>query len=493
VSVAPGCEGVAVLPCEVDAGQLVTVGLSAIVEEGAATDASTWTLRGIMYFEPKRVGDAAGQAMPREPRGRSASAAASPVELAHPSRTHLGAGRSHVWLSTSVSVDASRRASSFGDFLQSTDAWWPSESTIRLDVPIFADDADARAFVSGCANSPHAGPVGRDAIKLVRRSDVYISMARFSEGSIFDGSGVWRGIGYLQGAPRGSASWLSSGPTGLRIDAEALAAAPFHDVSCLVFYNGNLHNYYHWLVEGLLGLDLMTRAMGPDARRRILLPTSMDIAAVFDHRRTLADVGLGGQVEEVAADLIRVREAVWVDSDLVQTMPAPYLRDFQQRVSAHYDKHRGPRARRLLIVRKGPTRTIANLSHVQDALSKQGFETVYLEGMSMADQIVLFRSAEFVIGPHGAGLANLVFCEPGTKVIEFMPSIEFRPFFWLISEKLDLVHGIQFCPTTAGQGFQGALGVDVGKLQALVRMVDAASAANAAAGTAVPQAASGIG
>ena len=116
---------------------------------------------------------------------------------------------------------------------------------------------------------------------------------------------------------------------------------------------------------------------------------------------------------------------------------------------------------------------IANVDQVEAALSRYGFETVYLEGMRVADQIQLFQRAEFVIGPHGAGLANLLFCELGTKVIEFMPSVEMRPFFWVIAQKLGLVYGLQFCAVTEGDGFQGAVTVDVGKLQALYRMVEA--------------------
>jgi hypothetical protein len=54
-----------------------------------------------------------------------------------------------------------------------------------------------------------------------------------------------------------------------------------------------------------------------------------------------------------------------------------------------------------------------------------------------------------------------------------MPSVELRPFFWLISDKLDLVHGIQFCTPIGSQGFQSALTVDIDKLRRLFRMVDA--------------------
>jgi len=32
--------------------------------------------------------------------------------------------------------------------------------------------------------------------------------------------------------------------------------------------------------------------------------------------------------------------------------------------------------------------------------------------------VALFQRAECVIGPHGAGLTNLVFCRPGVQVIE---------------------------------------------------------------------------
>ena len=158
---------------------------------------------------------------------------------------------------------------------------------------------------------------------------------------------------------------------------------------------------------------------------------------------------------------------------MVETMPATYLKDFQQRIAALYEGVRTPQTRRLLIARRGPTRTIHNLKQVREFLSRYDFETVYLEGMSFADQILLFQSAEFIIGAHGAGLANLVFCEPGTKVIELMPSAELRPFFWLIAEKLDLAYGLQFCETVPGKDFQGSVQVDLRKLQALVRMVEA--------------------
>jgi len=206
----------------------------------------------------------------------------------------------------------------------------------------------------------------------------------------------------------------------------------------------------------------------------MVLPKSVDINALIPHRESLQSLGFGGcKTTEVAENLIRVKEAIWVDSDLVQYIPAVYLKDFQQRIAAMYAPLRTPRNRRLLVARKGPTRKIHNLAQVEVFLSRYGFETVYLEGMSTRDQILLFQSAEFIIGPHGAGLSNLLFCEAGTKVIELSPESDIRPFFWMISDKLDLVYGLQFCPTVAEREFQSSIIVDVHKLEALMRMVDA--------------------
>jgi len=300
-------------------------------------------------------------------------------------------------------------------------------------------------------------------------------MSRFTEGSVFDRSGVSRGFGFLQTSPTLSrAPWLTNESDGLRVAEKALAEAPYYQQSYLIFYNGNLHNHYHWLAEGLLSLDILSRALGLNSSLKIALPKSMDINALLDHRETLRAVGLDKyDVVEFEASLIKVQEAIWVESDLVESMPAIYLKDFQQRISALYAGLRSPRNRRLLVARRGPARTFHNIEQVQAFLSRYDFETVYLEGMSMVDQILLFQSAEFIIGVHGAGLANLLFCEPGTKVIELMPSVEMRPFFWLISEKLDLVYGLQFCPTVPDQNFRAALNVDTSRLQALLRMVDA--------------------
>ncbi len=63
-------------------------------------------------------------------------------------------------------------------------------------------------------------------------------------------------------------------------------------------------------------------------------------------------------------------------------------------------------------------RSILNEKEVKNFLSSRGFQIIQLSSLTFLDQINLFSEAEIVIGLHGAGLSNLLFCQPKTKVIE---------------------------------------------------------------------------
>ena len=64
-------------------------------------------------------------------------------------------------------------------------------------------------------------------------------------------------------------------------------------------------------------------------------------------------------------------------------------------------------------------RSLINESEIKDFLKKKDFTLVRLEDLSFEDQIQYFNNAEYIIGLHGAGFANLTFCKNNTKVIEF--------------------------------------------------------------------------
>lgn len=60
------------------------------------------------------------------------------------------------------------------------------------------------------------------------------------------------------------------------------------------------------------------------------------------------------------------------------------------------------------------------------------------DSLPLAAQIVSFHGAAVVIGPHGAGLANVLFCRPGTALIEF-PTFPYKPsVFAMLSAALQI-------------------------------------------------------
>ena len=50
---------------------------------------------------------------------------------------------------------------------------------------------------------------------------------------------------------------------------------------------------------------------------------------------------------------------------------------------------------------------------------KNNFVPVILSDFKFLDQVNMFYNAECIVGLHGGGFANTVFCKPRTKVIEF--------------------------------------------------------------------------
>ena len=64
---------------------------------------------------------------------------------------------------------------------------------------------------------------------------------------------------------------------------------------------------------------------------------------------------------------------------------------------------------------------IINDNEIKDYLRKEGFKIVKLSKFSFQKQISIFKNCKIVIGPHGAGMANLIFCRRKTKVVELRP------------------------------------------------------------------------
>jgi hypothetical protein len=240
-----------------------------------------------------------------------------------------------------------------------------------------------------------------------------------------------------------------------------------------VFYGGNLTNYFHWIIDAMLPLSLLQPHL-PDGTTLLLPGTLAQCRAApngkFDHLEALDAFGFGALPRvEVDAQICRVDDVYWADRCFIEQVSAADLRAARDRALARLPAPAA--AQRRIFIRRTTTRGIANADEIEAFATQQGFEIHAMEDLTVMEQIELFRHAAFVIGAHGAALANLIFCPPGAKVIELAPDGGYRQFFALISSKLDLTHGILPCPAIDG-GFFGNLRVNQERLAALLRLLE---------------------
>jgi hypothetical protein len=345
-----------------------------------------------------------------------------------------------------------------------------------LHPPLTVSGQDA-AWVFDKHYIPHRLPIGAQHFpaRIMRASDRAVLLSRRLEGVLFGANGVLKDYGFLNPV---NDETLSPSLRAVRghylLDEAAFRAAPEIAGPTVVFYNPNLQNYFHWLLEAVLPLWIMAPYV--PAGTQLLMPatiTAMGQAPKppLDHIGVLEAVGLGHLPRVVIdAPICRLQDAIWLHDPILPKVPALLIQRFRDAILALHPPPPGPRTR--LYIQREHLRRVAPNPLFDQFLTSQGFTTVALDGLTPAAQIKLFQSAESIIAPHGAGLSNLLFCQPGTRVLELSPAREFRPFFWMMGEKLGLPYAILPC-ATPDDDFNGDMTVAVGRLRALHRMLQA--------------------
>jgi len=191
------------------------------------------------------------------------------------------------------------------------------------------------------------------------------------------------------------------------------------------------HNFFHWLIDILPRLTPLRRA-GLEADYYLvdcLSPFQQDVlAALGIERRQLIQP--------------HCRLLLEAENLLVPSAPTPScLRDLSRMLLAGLGAGGHVRSpRRIFISRqKSRTRTLANERELQAMLRAHDFEIHSMEDYRLAKQARLIREAEIIVSTHGAGLANLLFARPGTRIIEIVPAGRFN---WTCYPKRSRIFGL---------------------------------------------------
>ncbi|MDH4228514.1 MAG: glycosyltransferase family 61 protein [Nitrospirota bacterium] len=126
----------------------------------------------------------------------------------------------------------------------------------------------------------------------------------------------------------------------------------------------------------------------------------------------------------------------------------------------------GHRGSRVYVSRNDAAlRRTINEEAVMDILSRHGFSSHVTGRMAFRQQAELFSGAEAVVAVHGSGLANLMFCRPGTVVIEVF-SADFRDDSFI---KLARAMGLDYHFLISGEGnSRQDVAIDVVALERMV-------------------------
>lgn len=117
------------------------------------------------------------------------------------------------------------------------------------------------------------------------------------------------------------------------------------------------------------------------------------------------------------------------------------------------------RGRKLYVARgETVTRRVLDEAEVIEALQARGFDIVIGSKMTVAEQARVFSEAQLDIGPHDAGMTNLMFCAPGTRFVEFMPEGYYHPGFRRIAEVNNIPYNIVEVPSENGWMYNIKLG-----------------------------------
>ena len=201
------------------------------------------------------------------------------------------------------------------------------------------------------------------------------------------------------------------------------------------------HVYYHWMFDLLPRLELLRRSQIQLQEIDWFVVNSLDKPY---QKETLSLLGIPTSkiIESDRHSHLQATELIvpsfpgyldWVEPGTIEFLRQTFLPQVSLAKTSS--------GRKIYISRaKAKNRQLVNEHEVGQLLAAHGFKTIFLEEMSVLEQVAIFANAETIVTPHGSGLTNLVFCSPNTKVVELFSPNYIRTDYWMISQYLQLQH-----------------------------------------------------
>jgi capsular polysaccharide biosynthesis protein len=200
-----------------------------------------------------------------------------------------------------------------------------------------------------------------------------------------------------------------------RISLRARKITPLNGTSITILA-GAQTNYYHSVMEGLMRLSIIPDRFFHAAGAILCSKGAVGQRALLG---LCAIPGRAHIVELEDNEALRVERLIFPLSAHGQSSYHPCVGALYDRICGNVAEGHAPMPRRIYLDRRGGTqRRLLSEDEIVHRLAGFGFVPVRAETLSIEDQIRLFRGAEMIVAPHGAGLTNIGFCRPGCRILE---------------------------------------------------------------------------
>ncbi len=189
----------------------------------------------------------------------------------------------------------------------------------------------------------------------------------------------------------------------------------YENSPCVLITDRYSSNYFHWISEALPKLTLL-REKGFFGM--VVLPVQYkDIPYVISSLEML-----GWENRFYSNNVILSSPCFYIPDDTAQSgsqHPVYFIQARDLLLNSCHTKDSRLHSKIVFINRQeSATRRIQNWDEIKIVLENFGIAIINLEENTLQEQIQLMQTAEILIGVHGAGLTNMCFMRPGSKVVE---------------------------------------------------------------------------
>ncbi|WP_241434391.1 glycosyltransferase family 61 protein [Natronorubrum tibetense] len=194
-------------------------------------------------------------------------------------------------------------------------------------------------------------------------------------------------------------------------------------MAAVLHRKSSVQNFYHWLIERLLTLRGVSHYQEQTGTSVSLIVTRDAPGFVYDF---IDHLGFSDN-EIIRWDGGPIR----ADKIVVPSWPeltASGLEWLRERMVASVPAQQNSVEYVYVSRQRTAQRKVTNFDEIEPILWSYDVEPIFLGDISLEEEINLLRSADGIVGPHGAGLTGMIWPDH-TKVLELFNGVVIPPFY----------------------------------------------------------------